>query len=201
MENMERQSVKIGVDRFFFAPLIKDDDTGVEYESSVYLPGVNVVVLYPNSDIRAFYADDGVYETYVLEGEREMQVSFAGLSNEVTAKLTGASYKNGLLKDKRGDNPPYVAVGFRTQKSNGEYKYIWVYKGRFVKSKFTSNTKSSAISPQPDVYTFKAVSRVNDNAWRQQLDSDDLSVTLTNEELNNENTGWFSTPDFTLSVD
>ncbi len=194
MENMERQSVRIGVDRFFYAPLTKDDDTGTDYGPAVYLPGVNIVALNPNTEIGSFYADDGIFETYVIEGERELQVSFSGISNEVAAALTGAQYENGLMIDKRGDSPPYVAVGFRSQKSNGEYRYVWVYKGRFVKAQMTSYTKSNSISPQNDIYTFKAVCRVSDGAWRQMLDSEDVS--LSNEDLNNSSSGWFSTPAF-----
>jgi phi13 family phage major tail protein len=202
---MERQSVRIGVDRFFYAPITKDDADGVEYGACVHLPGVNIVALNPKTDIGSFYADDGIFETYVVEGERELQVSFSGVSNKVAAALTGASYdtETGLLVDKSGDSPPYVAVGFRTQKSNGEYRYVWVYKGRFAKSQMTSYTKSNSISPQSDIYTFKAVCRINDGAWRQMLDSEDailINASLTNAALNNVDTGWFSSPDYAPSA-
>ncbi len=201
---MEKQSVRIGVDRFFYAKLLSDDSIGAEYAPSVHLPGVSEVGMGLNSSIGAFYADDGVFETYSVDGEKYLQVSFSGISNEIAAELTGSSYTsaNGLLVDKKNDTPPYVAVGFRAQKSNGEYRYVWIYKGRFAKSDSYSVTKSGNVSPQKDVYIYKAALRVYDGAWRQMLDSDDanLPAGMTADTLNSETTGWFSNPNFVPSL-
>ena len=195
---MDKQSVRISVDRFHYACISNDDETSITYEESIHLPGINVVALRTNSSIGSFNSDDGVYETYVLEGDRDMQVSFAGLSNEVVAELTGAAYQNGLLEDKKNDSPPYVAVGFRTQKSNGRFRYVWLYKGRFAKADIDGYSKTSSLSPQPDIYTFKAVNRKYDGAWRRMLDSDDgnLPAGVTDTELGNESNGWFSSLKF-----
>ena len=195
---MDKQSVRISVDRFYYAKLTKDDDFETIYDTPVHLPGVNVVALRTNSAIGSFYADDGVFETYFVEGDRDLQVSFSGLSNEVVGTLTGTDYQSGLLVDKKDDSPPYAAIGFRTQKSNGSYRYVWLYKGRFAKADIDGYTKSAVLSPQPDVYTFKAINRVHDGAWRRMLDSDDqnLSAGLTEGVLSDEASGWFSSPDF-----
>jgi len=200
--DMEKQSVRIGVDRFFYAKLIEDTDSGATYEPPTHLPGVNVVSLSSKSEIGTFYADDGVFETFPVEGDKLIQVSFAGISNKEVSELTGANYEAGLLVDKKTDIPPYMAIGFRTQKSNGSYRYVWIHKGRFAKADLHSYSKTGSISPQPDIYSFTAVNRVNDGAWRQMLDSDDESVSevLTEEELNSKTTGWFSDPNFEPSA-
>lgn len=201
---MEKQSVRIGVDRFFYAMIESEDDTGITYQDElpVHLPGVNAIALNVNSAIGSFYADDGIFETYQTEGDYDIQVKFAGISNEVASKLTGATYERGLLVDKKNDTSPYMAIGFRTQKSNGEYRYVWIYKGRFTKPDMQGFTKSNSISPQSDVYSFKAVSRLSDGAWRQMLDSDDAEIInkMTNSELNNPSTGWFCDPNFVPSL-
>lgn len=195
---MEKQSVRIGVDRFFIAKIIGESPSEITYEPSEHIPGVNYVAVTPNQQIGSFYADDGVYETYIINGEVHIQVSFAGISNETAAKLTGATCENGLLVDKKSDSPPYMAIGFRTQKSNGHYRYVWLYKGRFSKSPLANTTKSSGVSPQTDVYDYTAVCRTQDGAWRQMLDSDcpDLPEGFA-DTLNSDTVGWFTDPNIT----
>ncbi|MCK5128344.1 MAG: hypothetical protein KAQ68_00720 [Clostridiales bacterium] len=197
---MNKQSVRIGVDRFFYAPLISDEASGISYDDCVSVPGVTEVSVTLNSTIETFYADDGPFETFVNEGDKEVKISLAGMSADVVSALTGASYSstNGLIKDSKSDNPPNVAVGFRSQKANGEYRYVWIYKGKFSKSDATAQTKSGSAAPQADSYTYKATMRVYDGNWRQMLDSDDANCPtgLTVAMLNDATTGWFSSPDF-----
>ena len=73
-----------------------------------------------------------------------------------------------------------------------------LYKGRFAKADIDGYTKAATLSPQPDIYTFKAINRVSDGAWRRMLDSDDpnLPAGVTEEVLSAEAIGWFSSPDF-----
>lgn len=37
---------------------------------------------------------------------------------------------NGVLIRSATDKPPYYAVGFMSEKSNGKYRYVWLYKVR-----------------------------------------------------------------------
>jgi hypothetical protein len=48
------------------------------------------------------------------------------------------------------DVPPWVAIGFRTLKSNGTYRYVWLYKGKFVDPEEKSETKGDSVNFQTD---------------------------------------------------
>jgi|GEM_PF-658095 len=197
---MDRQSVLIDVDRLVVARLLADDENGVSYAAPESVPGVTGIALTLNHSIGTFYADGGVYETFPQQGDIEASVSLAGLSAEKRAEYTGANYSatTGLVVDGKADNPPYVAIGFRSQKANGRYRYVWLYKGKFSKSDSANRTKSGSVTPQPEKYTFKAAMRDYDGNWRQMLDSDDanLPAGLTDSELSSIVTGWFSSPDY-----
>ena len=196
---MERQSVKIGVDRLCYALMLTDNSGGATYDIVESIPGTTEVGITQNNSVGTFYADDGSYETYNQQGDIELSISLAGLSQKVRALLTGASYSvNGLATDGKADNAPNVAIGFRTQKANGKYRYVWVYKGKFSKSDGTHQTKTGTVTTQTEQYSYKALHREYDGKWRQMLDSDDenLPIGLSDGDLYNITTGWFSSPNY-----
>lgn len=43
--------------------------------------------------------------------------------------LGNAVDDNGVLVRTATDKPPYFAVGFKSEKSNGKYRFVWLYKG------------------------------------------------------------------------
>lgn len=197
---MNKQAVKIGVDRLFLAKLTKDDVTGVTYDTAFAVPGVTEIGLTVNNSTEVFYADDGAYDAYQQQGEVEASISLAGLSAEVLSQVTGSTYSvtNGLIKDNKSDSPDEYAVGFRTQKSNGEYQYCWLLKGKFSKPNQTATTKSGSATPQPEQYSYKALMRVYDGDWRHRVNSDDenLPTNVNKTTLDDVASGWWSTPDF-----
>lgn len=197
---MEKQSVAIGVDRLVIALLTSDTSSGVVYGTPEEIKGVSEIGLTINNSRGVFYADDGSYETYEQQGDIDALISLAGLSAEKRAEYTGASYSsaNGAAVDGKSDNPPYVAIGFRTQKANTKYRYVWLLKGQLSKPNRTNQTKGSTTNPQPEQYNFKALHREYDGNWRRTLDSDDANCPtgLTDALLYNITTGWFSNPDY-----
>ena len=202
---MEKQAVKIGVDRLFIAEVLTDDSTSTTYATPELIPGTTEISLTTNNNIETFYADDGPYENYQQQGDIELKMVLAGLSLQTYSKVTGATYDNttGLMKDGKADSPSDFAVGFRTQKSNGKYQYCWLYKGKFNKPDSSNTTKSDSVTVSTEEYTYKAVARLSDGYWRQKLDSDDLNLPegITDQVLNNEIDGWFSSPDYTPIVE
>lgn len=197
---MNGQSVKIGVDRAFIAEVTSDNESGVVYAASEAIPGVTEIAVTTNNAVGTFRADDGIYETYQQQGDVEVQISLAGLSQSVYAKVTGARYDatTGLSKDGKIDAPNAFALGFRTQKANGSYQYVWLLKGKFNKPDQTSTTKGDGDTAVADQYTFMAENRIFDGDWRNRFDSDDENapIGLSDTLLNNATTGWFASPDY-----
>ncbi len=197
---MEKQSIRIGVDKLYYALMLSDTVGEASYANPEQIQGTTEIALTLNNTVGTFYADDGAYEAFTQQGDIEFAISLAGLSQEVRARLTGAQYDplTGLAVDGQTDSPPNVAIGFRSQKANGQYRYVWVLKGKFSKANATYSTKGSTVTPQAEQYTYKALNRIYDNNWRQMLDSDDanLPIGLNNAALSDPITGWFSSPNY-----
>lgn len=100
----------------------------------------------PNTSNAVLYADDGAAETASSEGETEISLTIDKLMNAVYAELLGKETNaDGVIVDSSGDVAPNVALAFRSQKSNGKYRYFWFYKGTFQLPEESYQTKGESI--------------------------------------------------------
>jgi phi13 family phage major tail protein len=92
------------------------------------------------------YADDGVDETVkeFVSGELSLNVNDL-MPADIAAILGQTQDENNVVIASDSDEPPYMAIGFRARKANGQYKYIWFYKVKFAIPDETYNTKGDSV--------------------------------------------------------
>jgi len=197
---MPKPLPRIGVDKLYYCPIISDTESGITYGSPVWMQGVTDIGYKPNPQNVVFAADDGIYDSISNDGEIEVDITVADMLDSVYAYLMGATIgSNGTIVEGNNDIPPEVAVGYRSMKSNGYYRYEWLLKGRFMKPDQTSQTKGgSNLTTQTTQAKFKVINRTYDGNTRRRHDSDSsLNPTgLTDALLASATTGWFSSPDY-----
>lgn len=166
--------VRIGVDQLHYA-ICTDGDTET-WATPVALKGVITVNINPNGSQETLFADDGPYETATTTGNIEVEINKAALTMAEKAALLGHTYSNGKLAYKATDVPPFVAIGFRTLKSNGHYRYVWLLKGKFIDPEDQNETKGDSINWQTDTINGQFLkTNVNDN-WKVEADEDDVDA-------------------------
>lgn len=190
---------RIGVDKLYYAPILSDSDAGTIYGTPVWLQGVNQITYNPNVQNASYDADDGTYVSFSADGEIQTTITVADLKMADYAALLGLQTDaNGMVIEGESDNAPEIAIGFRSQKSDGTYRYIWVLKGKFAKAQEDYQTKGgSGITYQPRQIVHTAVKRTSDGQRRHILDTSDVS--LTDAQLGDATYGWFSSPNFTVA--
>ena len=105
--------------------------------------------------------------------------------------MTGAvTDDNGVLVATSEDGGDYVAIGFRAKKSNGEYRYFWLYKVKFGVLSTSLNTKGDSISfNMPSIVGTVARRAKPDGAdrhpWKAEADSDTVAKPIID--------GWYGT--------
>lgn len=193
---------KIGVDLLYVAEVQSDGDSGAAYGKPFRLPGLNNIGYDPSTQSATYDADDGTYVSYSADGTTTVTIKVADLLPEHYSKLLGLEYKDsGVIEEGVADNAPEVAVGWRSQKSDGSYRFIWVLKGKFSKNAETYSTKSgSGVSFNDRELVFTAENRVFDGLKRRQLESNDPKVTMSISAISSPVDGWFSDPDFEPTV-
>ena len=78
------------------------------------------------------YADDGQAEIVREFKSGTISLSVDDIGHDVVADLVGAVVdNNGVLISGENDTANPVAIGFRAKKSNGKYKYFWLYRVLF----------------------------------------------------------------------
>ena len=149
-------ATRIGVSNFHFAEMTTEDTltTKPTYGTPVSAPGLMSLNINPNSSLDTLFADDGPFETAATLGKIEVEIQKNYLSTSEKAALLGKSIdSNGGLVHSSTDTPPWVAVGFKSLKSNGKYRYCWLYKGKFQDPEDNNETKSDSINWQSDTIT------------------------------------------------
>lgn len=189
----------IGLDMFHYAVLTNDNETETTYDEAVHIPNIVEAGFNPNSSNEVFFADNGPAESYSQIGAPEITLQIGDLPPKDYAKLLGATYENGQMKYSVDASPPDVAIGYRRQKTNGDYRFIWFFKGKFSLPEESGQTKGDSVEFQTQEITFTAVARRSDSEVFTRIDSDDeenLPEGVTKETLSQD---FFEDPNFDVN--
>ena len=78
---------------------------------------------------------------------------------------------NGVLIRNASDKPPYYAVGFKSEKSDGAYRYVWLYKVRSKPVTENYQTKEgTTITRQTGEIEWTAIKRTHDGQYQAVAD-------------------------------
>ena len=189
-------ATRIGVSNFVYA-IMKTEDTPTTaplYDPPQAAPGLMSLNINPNGSTDTLFADDGPLETATTIGQVEVEIQKNYLSTKNKVDLLGkkTDSKGGLLSSSN-DVPPWVAVGFKSLKSNGHYRYCWLYKGKFQDPEDNNETKGDSINWQSDTITGNfvrlmfgyTIDGVTKYPYKYEIDEDD--TTADGETI----TGWF----------
>lgn len=181
--------VQIGLKDVYYALLTTDPVGGTPtYETPVKIAGAISANINPNASNETLFADDGPYETASTIGQISLELNVADLPLPVQAVLLGHSYEGAILKRKSSDIPPWVAIGFKTLKSNGKYRFTWLSKGKFSIPEQNNETRGDSVNFQTPTITGSFVKRDADDEWERHADEDDVDY------LASIGTGWFTDP-------
>jgi len=137
----------IGLDRLFYAKITEAADGNETYAAPQVLAKAMTADLSVELAEAVLYADDGQAESVKLFKNGTLSLGVDDIGSAVACDLTGASVdNNGVLVSSADDIAPYVAVGFRAMKSNGKYRYFWLYKVKFAVPSTNLATKGDSIT-------------------------------------------------------
>ena len=176
-------ATRIGCDNLVYAPMTTEDTTEQPpaYGTVVKAPGVMSLNINPNGSQETLFADDGPMETATTLGKIDVEINKAELTPKNKADLLGHQIDtNGGVVYGDSDVPPWVAIGFRTLKSNGNYRYVWLYKGKFTDPEDNNETKGDSINFQTDTISGQFVKLNNQitinnklvRLWKYEMDGD-----------------------------
>ena len=179
----------IGLDNLFYATITEDAEGVETYGTPQKLAKAISTELSVEIAEAILYADDAAAESIKSFKNGKLTLGIDDIGVDKVQLLTGAGVDdNGVLVSTSEDLPPYVAVGFRAQKSNGKYRYFWLYKVQFGIPSVSLQTKGDSISFQTPSIEGTIVRRNkplgNDkHPWKAEVTDGDAGVsdtTITN---------------------
>ena len=122
----------IGLDRLYYAKITENDAGEETYGTPSQLAKAISADLSVELAEATLYADDGASEIVKEFKSGTLSLGIDDIGSAAASDLTGATIdKNKVLISASEDGGDPVAVGFRAKKSNGKYKYYWLYRVKF----------------------------------------------------------------------
>jgi len=179
----------IGLDKLYYAKITEDKDGNETYATPVQLAKAMTADLSVELAEATLYADDGASEIVKEFKSGTLSLGVDDLGGSVASDLTGAVIdSNGVVISTAEDGGDPVAVGFRAKKSNGKYRYFWLYRVKFGIPATALATKGDSITfSTPTIEgTILRRNKVDGNGkhpWKAEVTEGDSGVsaaTITN---------------------
>ena len=137
----------IGLDKLFYSKITEDDNGNETYATPQVLAKAMTADLSVELNEATLYADDGAAEVVKEFKSGTLSLGVDDIGAPVASDLTGSTiYTNGVVISASEDGGDPVAVGFRAKKSNGKYRYYWLYRVKFGIPATNLATKGDSIT-------------------------------------------------------
>lgn len=192
----------IGLDSLYYAKITEDANGDETYSSPIKLAKAMTAELSVELAEATLFADDGASEIVKEFKSGTISLGIDDIGVTAAQDLTGAKIDNNhVVVSTSDDSCEPVAIGFRAKKSNGKYRYYWLYRVKFGIPGASLQTKGDSItfsSPtiEGTVMRRNKVDVLNNHPWKSEVNEDDSSVSSSTIS------GWFSEvyePDFESS--
>ena len=173
----------IGLDKLYYAKITEYENGNETYATPVQLAKAMNADLSVELAEATLYADDGAAEIVKEFKNGTLSLGVDDVGASVASDLTGATIDaNGVVVSTSEDGGDPVAVGFRAKKSNGKYKYYWLYRVKFGIPATNLATKGDSITfSTPTIEgTILRRNKVDGNGkhpWKAEVTEGDSAVT------------------------
>mgnify|MGYP000899044836 FL=1 len=190
----------IGLDKLYYAEITEAANGEETYGTPQVLAKAISADLSVELAEAILYADDGAAEIVKEFKSGTLSLGVDDIGTDAAQDLTGATLDtNGVLVSSGEDTGKPVAVGFRAQKSNGNYRYLWLYRVKFGLPATNFATKGDSISfSTPTIEgTVMRRNKVDGNGkhpWKSEVTEGNTGVAASTLA------SWFTTvyePDYT----
>lgn len=168
-----KASSTIGLKNMVIAPITKDDETTTTYGDVQKVAGSIEATISPeNNDPDVQYADDIEYEVVYPDPELSFKTKLADVPLAIQQMIFGNRIDDkGVLLRGATDQPPYFAVGFKSEKSDHTFRYVWLYKVRAKPMSEEYGTKEGAtINRKTPEVEWTAIKRTSDGEYQAIAD-------------------------------
>ena len=163
----------VGLKNMVLAPLTTDTEAGHTYGDLQLVAGaIDASITPQNADPNVQYADDIEFNVLYPDPELSFKTKMADIPLAIQEMIFGNQIdNNGVLVRTASDRPPYYAVGFKSEKSDGTFRYVWLFKVRAKPITESYATKEgTTINRQTGEVEWTAIKRTHDARYQAVAD-------------------------------
>ena len=172
-------SSTVGLKNMVIAPVTADTETATTYGDLQRVAGAIEATITPeNNDPDIQFFDDVEGDVLYPDPELTFKTKLADLPLIVQEMIFSNKIDdNGVLIRTANDKPGYFAVGFMSEKANGTYRYVWLFKVRAKPVTETYATKEgTSITRQTGEVEWTAIKRTSDGRYQAVADEGENGV-------------------------
>ena len=172
----------IGLDKLYYAIITEDTNGDETYGVPIPLAKAIKADLSVELAEATLYADDSAAEVVKEFKQGTLSLGIADIGVTAAKDLSGAHIDdNGVVISGGEDSGKPVAIGFRAKKSNGKYRYFWLYRVVFGIPATNLATKGDSISFQTPTIEGTVLCRnkldiQGNHPWKAEVTGDDSGV-------------------------
>ncbi|MBO1003736.1 major tail protein [Pseudogracilibacillus auburnensis] len=167
----------IGLRDIYFFPILTDTEEDTTYDTGIRIGKAMQANVQPSFNSAELRAEDGVAATADARGVTTVTVQTDDLSKKSQSVMFGKKINSdGVLVDSEDDRPPYGALAFRSEKANGAFRYVVLYKGKFTLPESNYETKQETPAFQTPTTTGRFIRRESDRLYGNDADDDDSEI-------------------------
>ena len=173
-------SSTVGLKNMVIAPVTEDNETSTTYGDLQRVAGAIEATITPeNNDPDIQYFDDVEGDVLYPDPELTFKTKLADLPLIVQEMIFSNKIDdNGVLIRTANDKPGYFAVGFMSEKANGTFRYVWLFKVRAKPVTETYATKEgTSITRQTGEVEWTAIKRTSDGRYQAVADEGENGFT------------------------
>ena len=173
-------SSTVGLKNMVIAPVTADTETATTYGDLQRVAGAIEATITPeNNDPDIQFFDDVEGDVLYPDPELTFKTKLADLPLIVQEMIFSNKIDdNGVLIRTANDKPGYFAVGFMSEKANGTYRYVWLFKVRAKPVTETYATKEgTSITRQTGEVEWTAIKRASDGRYQAVADEGENGFT------------------------
>ncbi len=173
-------SSTVGLKNMVIAPVTADTETSTTYGDLQRVAGAIEATITPeNNDPDIQFFDDVEGDVLYPDPELTFKTKLADLPLIVQEMIFSNKIDdNGVLIRTANDKPGYFAVGFMSEKANGTYRYVWLFKVRAKPVTETYATKEgTSVTRQTGEVEWTAIKRTSDGRYQAVADEGENGFT------------------------
>jgi len=172
----------IGLDKLYYAKITEGTDGTETYGSPIQLAKAMKADLSVELVEATLYADDSPAEVVKEFKSGKLSLGVDDIGTTAAEDLTGAKIDDNHVVVSGGeDGGAPVAIGFRAKKSNGKYRYFWLYRVVFGIPATNLQTKGDSITfstptIEGTVYRRNKLDGNGKHPWKAEVTEGDTGV-------------------------